>query len=81
MRVIRRDVGAAPPSEILSYAAAALGSLGLLVWYSGSFVLTAWTLLGTLGALLLFGAMATVLLTCCWETPSSAARCRSTSMT
>jgi putative ABC transport system permease protein len=62
MRVIRRDVGAAPPSEIMSYAAAAAGSLGLLIWYSGSFVLTAWTLLGTLGVLLLFGAMATLLL-------------------
>ncbi|MEJ2087778.1 MAG: ABC transporter permease, partial [Gammaproteobacteria bacterium] len=62
MRVIRRDVGAAPPSQILSYSAAAVGSLGLLVWYSGSVWLTAWTLLGTLGALLLFGALATLLL-------------------
>jgi putative ABC transport system permease protein len=62
MRVIRRDLGAAPPSQILSYTAAALGSLGLLVWYSGSIVLTAWTLLGTLGALALFGVLATVLL-------------------
>lgn len=62
MRVIRRDVGAAPPSQILSYAAAVLGSLALLVWYSGSVMLTAWTLLGTLGALLLFGLLATVLL-------------------
>jgi putative ABC transport system permease protein len=62
MRVIRRDVGAAPPSQILSYGAAAVGSLGLLIWYSGSFVLTAWTLLGTLGALALFGVLATLLL-------------------
>lgn len=62
MRVIRRDVGAAPPSQILSYGAAVVGSLGLLIWYSGSIELTAWTLLGTLGALALFGAMATVLL-------------------
>jgi putative ABC transport system permease protein len=62
MRVIRRDVGAAPPSQIASYGAAVAGSLGLLIWYSGSIQLTAWTLLGTLGALALFGALATVLL-------------------
>lgn len=62
MRVIRRDVGAAPPSQIASYGAAVAGSLGLLIWYSGSIELTAWTLLGTLGALLLFGALATLLL-------------------
>ncbi len=62
MRVIRRDVGAAPPSQIASYGAAVAGSLGLLIWYSGSIELTAWTLLGTLGALALFGALATVLL-------------------
>jgi putative ABC transport system permease protein len=62
MRVIRRDVGAAPPSQIASYGAAVAGSLGLLIWYSGSIELTAWTLLGTLGALALFGALATLLL-------------------
>lgn len=62
MRVIRRDVGAAPPSQVLSYGAAVVGSLGLLVWYSGSIELTAWTLLGTLGVLLLFGLMAVALL-------------------
>jgi putative ABC transport system permease protein len=62
MRVIRRDVGAAPPSQIISYGAAAVGSLGLLIWYSGSLVLTAWTLVGTLGVLLIFGVLATLLL-------------------
>ncbi|MGE0622154.1 MAG: ABC transporter permease [Pseudomonadales bacterium] len=62
MRVIRRDVGAPPPSQIASYGAAAVGGLGLLIWYSGSLMLTLWTLLGTLGALLLFGVLATVLL-------------------
>ncbi len=62
MRVIRRDVGAAPPSQIASYGAAVVGSLGLLIWYSGSIELTAWTLLGTLGALALFGGLATLLL-------------------
>ncbi len=62
MRVIRRDLGTAPASQILSYAAAATGSLGLLVWYSGSFALTAWTLLGIVGALAGFGVMASALL-------------------
>ncbi|MGD8829448.1 MAG: ABC transporter permease [Pseudomonadales bacterium] len=62
MRVIRRDVGVPPPSQILTYAAAALGSLGLLVWYSGSLALTAWTLVGTLGVLLVFGVLAMALL-------------------
>ncbi len=62
MRVIRRDLGSAPPSQIASYAAAIVGSLALLVWYSGSLMLTAWTLIGTLGALLLFGVLANLLL-------------------
>jgi len=62
MRVIRRDLGAAPPSQILSYGAAVVGSLGLLIWYSGSLFLTFWTLVGTLGALALFGVLAHLLL-------------------
>ncbi len=62
MRVIRRDVGTPPPSQILSYGAAAVGSLGLLIWYSGSLMLTIWTLVGTLGALLLSGVLASLLL-------------------
>ena len=62
MRVIRRDIGAAPPSQIISYGAAAAGSLGLLIWYSGSLRLTAYTLIGTLGVMLLFGVLATLLL-------------------
>ena len=62
MRVIRRDLGSAPPSQALSYGAAIVGSLGLLIWYSGSLFLTFWTLVGTLSALLLFGLLASLLL-------------------
>ena len=36
---------------MLSYAAAAAGSLGLLLWYSGSLWLTLWTLIGSLAVL------------------------------
>ena len=62
MRVIQRDLGSAPVSQYVSYAAAIAGSLGLLIWYSGSLWLTAWTLLGSAVALLIFGALATLLL-------------------
>jgi putative ABC transport system permease protein len=62
MRVIRRDLGGAPASQYLSYGAAVVGGLGLLIWYSGSLWLTAWTLAGTGIALLIFGALATLLL-------------------
>lgn len=62
MRVIRRDLGAAPPSQYLSYAAAVAGSVGLLVWYSGSVSLTAWTILGTMVVLVVFGTLAMLLL-------------------
>lgn len=62
MRVIRRDLGAPPASEWLTYGAAAAGSLTLLIWYSGSLMLTLWTLLGTLAVLLAFGALAWLLL-------------------
>jgi putative ABC transport system permease protein len=62
MRVIRRDLGSAPPSQVLSYGAAVLGSLALLIWYSGSLFLTFWVLVGTLSALLLFGVLAYLLL-------------------
>ena len=62
MRVIRRDLGAPPASEWLTYGGAAAGSLTLLIWYSGSLMLTLWTLLGTLAVLLAFGALAWLLL-------------------
>ena len=62
MRVIRRDFGSTDVSRWLTYGMAAAGSLGLLVWYTGSLMLTLWTLLGTVGVLALFGAMAMLLL-------------------
>ncbi len=62
MRVIRRDLGTAPASQWLSYGAAVAGSLFLLIWYSGSWFLTFWTLVGTLVVLLVFGTLATLLL-------------------
>ncbi|MEQ8993032.1 MAG: FtsX-like permease family protein, partial [Pseudomonadales bacterium] len=62
MRVIRRDLGSAPPSQIISYAAAAAGSLGLLIWYSGSLWLTVWTLLASTVVLAVFAVLALLLL-------------------
>jgi putative ABC transport system permease protein len=62
MRVIRRDIGSAPPSQIISYGAAAAGSLGLLLWYSNSLWLTLWTLGCSAAVLIAFTAMALVLL-------------------
>lgn len=62
MRVIRRDLGATPPSQIMSYGAAAAGSLGLLIWYSGSLWLTLWTLVCSVAVLVGFGVMALLLL-------------------
>lgn len=62
MRVIRRDLAHLGPSAGLTYGSAAIGSLGLLVWYTGSLMLTLWTLLGVLGVSVLFGGVALALL-------------------
>jgi len=62
MRVIRRDLGSAPASQVLSYAAAGVGSLGLLIWYTGSLMLTLWALAGSAVVLGLFGVLAILLL-------------------
>ena len=62
MRVIRRDLGVPPLSQWLSYGAAALGSLFLLVWYTQSLMLTLWTLIGTASVALIFGGLALLLL-------------------
>ena len=61
MRVIRRDlaVGVAPA---VTYGFATAGSLGLLVWYSGSFFLTVWALLGGVVAGGAFASLALLLL-------------------
>ena len=62
MRVIRRDLGGTEVSQWITYGAAVAGSLGLLVWYTQSLMLTLWTLLGSVGVLLIFGALALLLL-------------------
>jgi putative ABC transport system permease protein len=62
MRVIRRDLAHLGPSAPLTYGSAAAGSLGLLVWYTGSMELTLWTLLGIGGVTSTFAVLALVLL-------------------
>jgi putative ABC transport system permease protein len=62
MRVFRRDLGAAPPSQIASYGAAAAGSLGLLIWYTGSLWLTFWALAASAMVLGGFAVLALMLL-------------------
>ncbi len=46
----------------MSYGAAAAGSMGLLIWYSGSLWLTLWTLVCSVAVLVGFGVMALLLL-------------------
>jgi putative ABC transport system permease protein len=62
MRVIRRDLGVAPASQVMSYGAAIVGSLFLLVWYTKSVFLTFWTLVGVGSVILVFGVLAYLLL-------------------
>ena len=62
MRVIRRDVHAGAASQALTYGAAALGGLGLLVWYSGDVFLTLWALVGGVGVCGAFAVVALALL-------------------
>ncbi len=62
MRVIRRDLGATPPSQVASYAAAAAGSVGLLLWYSNSLWLTVWTLISSAAVLTVFAVLGLLLL-------------------
>ena len=62
MRVLRRDLDISPASRLLSYGAAILGSLTLLVWYTESLFLTFWSLLGIVSGLVFFGLVAVVLL-------------------
>jgi len=62
MRVIRRDLSQLGVSAPVTYGSAAAGSLLLLVWYTGSIVLTLWTLLGVVGVTLVFGVLALALL-------------------
>jgi putative ABC transport system permease protein len=62
MRVIRRDLGVAPASQVMSYGAAIAGSLFLLIWYTKSVFLTFWTLIGAGSVILVFGVLAFLLL-------------------
>ena len=62
MRVIRRDVGVAPLSQWLSYGAAMVGGLVLLIWYTKSLFLTFWTIVGAGSVVVIFGALAMALL-------------------
>ncbi len=62
MRVIRRDLGVPPASQVLSYGAAIGGSILLLIWYSGSLFLTFWTIVGAVAVILVFGSLAYALL-------------------
>ncbi|NKB97255.1 MAG: FtsX-like permease family protein [Pseudomonadales bacterium] len=62
MRVIRRDLGVAPLSQWLSYGAALAGSLVLLVWYTKSLFLTFWTIVAAVVVVVVFGALALMLL-------------------
>ena len=61
MRVMRRDL-APSAAPALTYAFAAAGGLGLLVWYSGNVFLMLWALLGGLLAGGAIAAVASVLL-------------------
>ena len=61
MRVIRRDL-AAGVAPAVTYGFAIAGSLGLLIWYSGSVLLTLWALLGAAVTGGVFATLALVLL-------------------
>ena len=62
MRVIRRDVHAGAASQAFTYGSAAIGGLGLLVWYSGDVFLTLWALVGGVGVCGAFAVLALGLL-------------------
>ena len=61
MRVIRRDLAPATASA-LTYGCAAVGGLGLLVWYSGDATLTGWALAGAAVTVTVFTGLALMLL-------------------
>lgn len=62
MRVIRRDLGMPTVSRLVSYGAAFAGSVFLMIWYTKSLFLTAWTLTGLLSVTMVFGSLALLLL-------------------
>ena len=61
MRVIRRDL-VAGVGPVVTYGFATVGSLGLLIWYSGDLLLTVWALLGVVVAGGGFAVLALLLL-------------------
>jgi len=61
MRVIRRDLGTAV-APVVTYGFAAAGSIALLVWHSGSVILTVAALIGAVVTGGVFAVMALVLL-------------------
>ena len=62
LRVIRRDFDKVRVSALVTYGCAIGGSLGLLIWYSGSWFLTTLLLIGIISVILTFGVIAIVLL-------------------
>lgn len=62
LRVIRRDLDPGDASMAAAYGAGTLGSLVLLIWYSGSLQLTGWLLLGTFGTVVVLLGVAALLL-------------------
>ncbi|MEE4298000.1 MAG: FtsX-like permease family protein [Pseudomonadales bacterium] len=62
LRVIRRDLDPSDASMALAYLSGLVGSLVLLVWYSGSLELTGWLLLGSFGTVICLLGVASILL-------------------
>ena len=62
MRVIRRDLETTKISKALTYGFGAAGTIGLLIWYTESLFLTSMTLVGGTAVCLVFGVLATALL-------------------
>lgn len=62
MRVVRRDIPTAGVSSMVTYSFAAAGILALLIWYSGSFFLTFWALVGGVSVSVIFAGLALLLL-------------------
>lgn len=62
MRVIRRDLPAAGASRALTYSSAAIGTLALLIWYTGDAQLTLWVIVGIGGVSAVLALLALVLL-------------------
>lgn len=62
LRVIRRDLDPSDASMALAYLSGLVGSLILLVWYSGSLELTGWLLLGSFGTVVCLLGVASLLL-------------------